>query len=40
MAWGPREILTEIFRRKDWVFRNHEGSVPLLDAAGKIRRAR
>jgi len=36
MAWGPREILTEIFRRKDWVFQNHEGGVPLLDAAGKI----
>ena len=36
MAWGPREILAEIFRRRDWVFRNHEGSVPLLDAAGKI----
>ena len=36
MAWGPREILTEIFRRKDWVFRNYEGSVPLLDAAGRI----
>jgi|APFre7841882724_1041349.scaffolds.fasta_scaffold05064_2 2,4-diketo-3-deoxy-L-fuconate hydrolase len=36
MAWGPREILTEIFRRKDWVFRNHEGDVRLLDAAGKI----
>jgi 2-keto-4-pentenoate hydratase/2-oxohepta-3-ene-1,7-dioic acid hydratase in catechol pathway len=36
MAWGPREILTEIFRRKDWVFRNYEGSVPLLDATGKI----
>ena len=36
MAWGPREILAEIFRRKDWVFRNYEGGVPLLDAAGKI----
>lgn len=36
MAWGPREILTEIFRRKNWVFRNFEGEVPLLDAAGKI----
>jgi len=36
MAWGPRRILAEIFQRKDWVFRNHEGSVPLLDAAGKI----
>jgi hypothetical protein len=36
MAWGPREILTEIFSRKDWVFRNYEGGVPLLDAAGKI----
>ena len=36
MAWGPREILTEIFRRKEWAFRNHEGDVRLLDAAGKI----
>ena len=36
MAWGPREILAEIFGRKDWVFQNYESSVPLLDAAGKI----
>jgi 2-keto-4-pentenoate hydratase/2-oxohepta-3-ene-1,7-dioic acid hydratase in catechol pathway len=36
MAWGPQEILAEIFRRKDWVFRSHEGVVPLLDAAGTI----
>jgi len=36
MAWEPREILTEIFRRKDWVFRNYESSVSLLDAAGRI----
>jgi len=36
MVWGPHEILTEVFRRKDWVFRNYEGSVPLLDAAGNI----
>ena len=36
MTWGPREILSGIFQRKDWVFRNYEGSVPLLDASGKI----
>ena len=36
MSWGPIEILAEIFRRKDWVFRSHEGDVHLLDAAGKI----
>jgi 2-keto-4-pentenoate hydratase/2-oxohepta-3-ene-1,7-dioic acid hydratase in catechol pathway len=36
MVWGPREILGEIFRRKDWAFRNHEGRAPLLDAAGRI----
>lgn len=36
MAWGPREILAEIFRRKDWVFQNFDGHVPLLDGAGKI----
>ena len=36
MAWEPREILTEIFRRKDWVFQSHESSVPLLDVAGRI----
>jgi 2,4-diketo-3-deoxy-L-fuconate hydrolase len=36
LAWGPSKILAEIFRRKDWIFRSHEGVVPLLDAAGKI----
>jgi 2-keto-4-pentenoate hydratase/2-oxohepta-3-ene-1,7-dioic acid hydratase in catechol pathway len=36
MAWGPREILAEIFRRKDWIFRSREGVVTLLDASGKI----
>jgi 2-keto-4-pentenoate hydratase/2-oxohepta-3-ene-1,7-dioic acid hydratase in catechol pathway len=36
MAWGPREILAEVFRRKDWVFRNYERTVPLLSADGKI----
>jgi 2-keto-4-pentenoate hydratase/2-oxohepta-3-ene-1,7-dioic acid hydratase in catechol pathway len=36
MIWGPREILAEIFRRKDWEFQAREGSVPLLDVAGTI----
>lgn len=36
MTWGPREILTQIFLRKDWVFQNHDSVVPLLDAAQKI----
>ncbi len=36
MAWGPAEILTEIFRRKDWAFQSDEGAVPLLEGAGRI----
>jgi 2,4-didehydro-3-deoxy-L-rhamnonate hydrolase len=36
MTWGPRDILTQIFLRKDWAFQSHDSVVPLLDAAQKI----
>jgi 2,4-didehydro-3-deoxy-L-rhamnonate hydrolase len=38
MLWGPAQMIAETFRRQDWTFHGHGGSVPLLPRAGVIER--
>lgn len=37
MVWGPRKVLTEIFRRVDWRFQYYDTTVPLLESGQHIR---